>query len=82
MKSLVKKLANTNIGILLRTFLNLKPVNLKLLEKDYPLSVIDAFQWKPIKDYKPKLKNLDILNLFYKVKTLGLNFIFFQKIMN
>ena len=35
MKSLVKKLANTNIGILLRNSLNFKPVSLKVFKKEY-----------------------------------------------
>ena len=46
MKSLVKKLANTNIGILLRNSLNFKPVHLKYFEKDYPISISDAFLWR------------------------------------
>ena len=45
MKSLVKILVNTDIGILLRNNLNFKPVGLKLFEKNYPTSVSDAFLW-------------------------------------
>ena len=40
MKSLVKKLANTNIGILLRNSLNFKPVSLKHFEKECTYKVI------------------------------------------
>ena len=35
MKSLIKKLANTDIGILLRNSLNLRPLYLKHYKKNY-----------------------------------------------
>lgn len=79
MKLLVKKLANTNIGILLRNSLNFKPVNLKHFEKDYPISVSDAFLWRTDKGYKTKFKYSDILNLFYKVKNSWVEFHFYSK---
>ena len=79
MKSLVKKLANTNIGILLRNNLNFKPVSLKLFEKDYPTSVSDAFLWRTDNGYKTKFKYSDILNLFYKIKNSWVEFHFYSK---
>ena len=65
MKSLVKKLSNTNIGILLRNSLKLKPVYLKNFEKNYPISVSDSFLWRTDNGYKTKFKYSDILRLFY-----------------
>jgi len=79
MKSLVKKLFNTNIGILLRNSLNFKPVNLKLLEKDYPISVSDAFLWRTDNGYKTKFRYSDILNLFYKIKNSWAELHFYSK---
>ena len=79
MKSLVKKLANTDIGILLRNSLNFKPVSLKNLKKDYPISVSDAFLWRTDNGYKTKFKYSDILNLFYKIKDSWVEFHFFSK---
>ena len=79
MKSLVKKLANTNIGILLRNSLNFKPVSLKHFEKDYPISVSDAFLWRTDNGYKTKFKYSDILNLFYKIKNSWVEFYFYSK---
>ena len=79
MKSLVKKLANTNIGILLRNSLNFKPVSIKHFEKDYPTSVSDAFLWRTDNGYKTKFKYSDILNLFYKIKNSWVEFHFYSK---
>lgn len=79
MKSLVKKLANTNIGILLRNSLHLKPVQLKPFEKDYPISISDAFLWRTDNGYKTKFKYSDILNLFYKIKNSWVEFHFYSK---
>ena len=79
MKSLVKKLANTDIGILLRNSLNIKPVSLKHFKKDYPISVSDAFLWRTDNGYKTKFKYSDILNLFYKIKDSWVEFHFFSK---
>ena len=79
MKSLVKKLANTDIGILLRNSLNFKPVSLKHFKKDYPISVSDAFLWRTDNGYKTKFKYSDILNLFYKIKDSWVEFHFFSK---
>jgi len=79
MKLLVKKLANTNIGILLRNSFNFKPVSLKLFEKNYPVSVSDAFLWRTDNGYKTKFKYSDILNLFYKIKNSWVEFHFYSK---
>jgi hypothetical protein len=79
MKSLVKKLANTNIGIFFRNNLKFEPVALKLFEKNYPTSVSDAFLWRTDKGYKTKFKYSDILNLFYKIKNSWVEFHFYSK---
>jgi hypothetical protein len=79
MKSLVKKLANTNIGILLRNSLNFKPISLKHFENDFPISVSDAFLWRTDNGYKTKFKYSDILNLFYKIESSWVEFHFYSK---
>jgi len=79
MKSLVKKLANTNFGILLRNSFNFKPVSLGLFEKNYPVTVSDAFLWRTDNGYKTKFKYSDILNLFYKIKNSWVEFHFYSK---
>lgn len=77
MKSLIKKLSKTNIGILLRNSLNLKPVYLKYFETNYPTSVSDGFLWRTDNGYKTKIKYSDILGLFYKIKNSWVEFHFY-----
>ena len=79
MKSLVKKLANTETGILLRNSINFKPVYFKHPEKQYPGCVSDAFLWRTDNGYKTKFKFSDILNLFYKIENSWVEFHFYSK---
>ena len=79
MKSLVKKLADTSFGILLRNSFNYKPVYLKYFKKNYPITVSDAFLWRTDNGYKTKFKYSDILSLFYKVKNAVVEFHFYSK---
>ena len=79
MKSLIKKLANTDIGILLRNSLNLRPLYLKHYKKNYPISVSDAFLWRTDNGYRTKFKYSDILDLFFKVKNSWVELHFFSK---
>ncbi len=79
MKSLVKKLANTNFGILLRNSFNFRPINFKFFEKKYPISVSDAFLWRTDNGYRTKFKYSDILELFYKIKNSWVELHFYSK---
>lgn len=79
MKLLVKRLAKTSIGILLRNSFNFRPVHLKTYEKNYPVSVSDSFLWRTDNGYKTKFKYSDILNLFYKVKNSWVELHFYSK---
>ena len=56
MKSLVKKLANTDFGILIRNSFNFKPINFKHHKKKFPRSVSDAFLWRTDNGYKTIFK--------------------------
>lgn len=79
MKSLIKKLVNTDIGILLRNTLNFRQINLKLFEKNYPTTVSDAFLWRTDNGFKTKFKYFDILNLFYKIRNSLVEIHFYSK---
>ena len=79
MKSLIKYLANTNFGIIVRNTLNLRPVSLKLFKKNYPTTISDAFLWRTDNGYKTKFKYSDILNLFYKIKDSWVELHFYSK---
>ena len=76
MKSLIKKLANTDIGILLRNSLNLRPLYLKHYKKNYPISVSDAFLWRTDDGYKTKLEEMRQQNeeQLEKIENLQNNF--------
>ena len=80
MKSLVKKLANSRYGIILRNYLNLYPINFANQKNaKYPLTISDAFIWRTDNGYKTKFKYSDILNLFYKVDNSWVEFHFYSK---
>ena len=79
MKSSVKKLSNTNIGIALRNILNFKPVPMSLHGHNFPISVSDSFLWRTDNGYTTKFKYADILNLFYKIKKSWVEFHFYSK---
>ena len=67
MKLLIKRLANSNVGVHLRNYLNIKPVYVSIDKKKYPLSVSDAFLWRTDNGYSTIFKYSDILNLFYEL---------------
>lgn len=79
MKLLIKKIANSEIGILLRNSINFKPVYIKHSELDSPVSISDAFLWRTDNGYKTKFKYSDILALFYKVKNSRIEIQFYTK---
>ena len=79
MKSYIKKIANSNLGVLLRNSLNFKPVYIKHYQDNYPTTVSDAFLWRTDNGYKTKFKYSDILGLFYKVKNSRVEVHFYSK---
>ena len=79
MKLLIKKLVNTDVGILLRNSLNFRQISLKLFEKNYPTTVSDAFLWRTDNGFKTKFKYSDILNLFFKIRNSQVEIHFYSK---
>ena len=79
MKSYIKKIANSNLGVLLRNSLNFKPVYIKHYQNNDPTTVSDAFLWRTDNGYKTKFKYSDILGLFYKVKNSRVEVHFYSK---
>lgn len=78
MKSLIKKLANTEFGIYLRNLMNIKPVHMSLKNLDC-ISISDAFAWRTDNNFTTKFKYSDILNIFYKIKNSWVEIHFFNK---
>ena len=67
MKSLIKKISNTELGAYLRNLINIKPVHMSLKGLDC-ITVSDAFAWRTDNNFITKFKYSDILNIFYKIK--------------
>jgi hypothetical protein len=78
MKSLVKILGKTNVGIFLRNFFNYKPVHMSI-DRLKLISVSDAFAWRTDNNFKTIFKYSDILNIFYKIKNSWIEFHFYDK---
>ena len=78
MKSLIKKLSNTELGVYLRNLVNIKPVHLCLKGIDC-VSISDAFAWRTDNKLVTKFKYSDILNTFYKIKNSWVEIHFYNK---
>lgn len=78
MKSLIKKLSNTSIGIYLRNSLNISPVHMSINKLKY-ISVSDAFAWRTDSNFITKFKYTDILNIFYKIQNSWVEIHFYSK---
>ena len=79
MKSLIKSIATSEIGIKLRNSLNIRPVMFKTLKSKKPLTASDSFLWRTDNGFKTKFKYSDILNIFYKIKNSWVEIHFYSK---
>ena len=72
MKSLIRKIYESNRIIFFRNSFKIKPVYSKtrFFKKKYPFSMSDAFLWRTDNNFKTKFKYADILKLFYNIKNL------------
>ena len=78
MKSLIKKISNTELGIYLRNLINIKPVHMSLKSLDC-VTVSDAFAWRTDNNLVTRFKYSDILNIFYKIKNSWVEIHFYNK---
>ena len=78
MKSLIKKLSNTELAVYLRNLVNIKPVHMSLKGIDCA-TVSDAFAWRTDNNFITKFKYSDILNIFYKIKNSWVEIHFYNK---
>lgn len=78
MRSLIKKIKNSDLIIKLRNALNIKPVHMSIDNLNY-ISVSDAFVWRTDNKFITKFKYADILNIFYKIKNSWVEFHFYTK---
>lgn len=78
MKLLIKKIAKTNIAIVLRNLIKYKPVHMSVDGVQHA-SVSDAFAWRTDNNFRTIFKYSDILNIFYKIKNSWVEFYFYNK---
>ena len=78
MKLLIKKIANSNLGIYLRNKFNLKPLIFNI-SKIKNSSVSDAFIWRTDNNFQTKFKYTDIFNIYYKIPNSVVEVIFYSK---
>ena len=75
MKSLIKKLINTNSAIKIRNILGIRSVPMSINNIDSFASVSDAFCWRTDNGFSTIFKYSDILNIFYKINNSWVVFI-------
>ena len=79
MKLLLRKFANSSLGIKLRNTIGFKPVSI-IIDKKFRLGTIsDAFLWRTDNGYKTTFKYADILSIFYKIEGSCVELAFFSK---
>ncbi len=80
MKSLLKDIAQSTLGLKLRNFMGYRPVILNLnYRKSGSTSISDAFPWRTDNGYKTKFNYSDILGLFYKIENSFVEIFFYSK---
>ena len=79
MRSLIKKLVNTNFFIFLRNTVKFRSVYLKSTKLNTPTTISDAFLWRTDNGYKTIFKYTDILEIFYNLKNSWVEIHIFTK---
>ena len=79
MKSLVKKLFNSEKIIEVRNQLKVKPVDMLIINQNKNISVSDSFLWRTDNDFITKFKFTDFLNLFYGLNDSFVEIFFYKK---
>jgi hypothetical protein len=78
-KLLLRKFANSSLGIKLRNTIGFKPVPI-IIDKKFRLGTIsDAFLWRTDNGYKTTFKYADILSIFYKIEGSYVELAFYSK---
>ena len=78
MKSLINIIKFSNIGILIRNTINIKPIDIVTLDIKKS-SISDAFLWRTDNGFETVFKFSDILNLFYEIKNTEVHIDFYSK---
>jgi hypothetical protein len=78
-KSLIKKIAQSDKGIYLRNFIGLRPVKIVMNKSIRFQSISDAFLWRTDNGFKTTFNYADILGLFYKIEDSFVELSFYSK---
>jgi len=80
MKSFIKKIANSNLGIELRNTFGFRKVSHSMpYNHNKSLSVSDCFLWRTDNGYKTKFKFADLLSLLHKINNSWVEVYFYSK---
>lgn len=79
MKSLIRRLLNSNLGIKTRNMLGIRSVSMSINNINSFASVSDAFCWRTDNGFSTVFKYSDILNLFYKTRNSQVELRFYTK---
>lgn len=79
MKLLLRKFANSSLGIKLRNTIGFKPVSIVIDKKYRAGTISDAFLWRTDNGYKTTFKYADILSIFYKIEGSCVELSFYSK---
>jgi hypothetical protein len=78
-KSLIKKIAKSNVGVSIRNLIGFRPVPIVMNKKFRNASISDAFPWRTDNGYKTTFRYEDILSLFYKIENSFVELTFYSK---
>lgn len=79
MKLLKNKIFYNNFSILIRNFLNIRPVAIHTENINFTCSISDAFCWRTDKNYKTIFKYSDILKIFENIDSSFIEISFYLK---
>ena len=79
MKSFIKKLTKTNLGIKLRNLVGFRPVALNSNKLKQNFSVSDGFPWRTDNYFKTNFKYTDLLKVFYDEINSNVEIHFYDK---
>ena len=79
MKSLIKKIVRSEIGIFLRNFIGFRSVKMMVDKSIRFQSISDAFLWRTDNGFNTTFNYADILGLFYKIKDTHVELLFYSK---
>ena len=79
MKSLIKKIAQSDKGIYLRNSIGFRPIKTMIDKSTRFQSISDAFLWRTDNGFKTTFNYADILGLFYKIEDSFVELSFYSK---